>query len=79
MLSVVTVTFPPSKNFEAYLMQFILEHFSHTENKVNILSRYAHSRLLKICKRGPRGKVLTLAEIERASVSLLFITKQCFT
>ncbi|RIA84346.1 hypothetical protein C1645_808810 [Glomus cerebriforme] len=66
LLSVITVTFPPSKNFEAYLMQFTVDHFSHAENQIDILSKHVHNRLLKICKRGPRGKVLTLAEIERA-------------
>ncbi|CAG8733567.1 6552_t:CDS:2, partial [Funneliformis caledonium] len=66
LLSVVTVTFPPSKNLEAYLMQYIVDHFSKTENQVDILSKHVHNRLLRICKRGPRGKALTLAEIERA-------------
>ncbi|CAI2170444.1 2081_t:CDS:10, partial [Funneliformis geosporum] len=66
LLSVITVTFPPSKNLEAYLMQYIVDHFSKTENQVDILSKHVHNRLLRICKRGPRGKVLTLAEIERA-------------
>jgi hypothetical protein len=66
---VVTVTFPPSKNFQEYLMQFAMDHFSQTENQVDVLSKHAHNRLLKICKRGPRGKVLTLGEIERARVS----------
>jgi hypothetical protein len=68
---VVTVTFPPSKNFEAYLMQFIKDHFNHN-NQIDILSKHVHNRLVKICKRGPRGKVLTLSEIERARVSLKF-------
>ena len=69
----ITVTFPPSKNFEAYLMQYIREHFSQTENQVDILSKHVYNRLLRISKRGPRGKVLTLGEIERARVSILVI------
>jgi len=67
---VITVTFPPSKNLESYLIQYIMDHFSQTENQVDILSKHVHNRLLRICKRGPRGKVLTLAEIERAKVRL---------
>jgi hypothetical protein len=69
---VVTVTFPPSKNFEAYLIQYIVDHFSKTENQIDILSKHVYNRLLRICKRGPRGKVLTLAEIERAKVSTYY-------
>ncbi|CAB4376882.1 unnamed protein product [Rhizophagus irregularis] len=65
LLCVIAVTFPPSKNFEAYLMQFIMEHFTYA-NQIDILSKHVHNRLTKICKRGPRGKVLTLSEIERA-------------
>ncbi|CAG8561530.1 10944_t:CDS:10 [Dentiscutata erythropus] len=66
LLSVVTVTFPPSKNFEAYLLNFISENFNVQENQIDVLSKHVHSRLVRICKRGPRGKVLTLGEIERA-------------
>ncbi|CAG8760739.1 15551_t:CDS:2, partial [Acaulospora morrowiae] len=66
LLCVMAVTFPPSKNFEVYLMQFVSEHFNIQENQVDLLSKHVHSRLTRICKRGPKGKVLTLAEIERA-------------
>ncbi|RIB02959.1 hypothetical protein C2G38_2255281 [Gigaspora rosea] len=66
LLSVVTVTFPPSKNFEAYLLNFISDNFNVRENQIDVLSKHVHSRLVRICKRGPRGKVLTLGEIERA-------------
>ncbi|GBC02411.1 hypothetical protein RclHR1_04600011 [Rhizophagus clarus] len=65
LLCVITVTFPPSKNFEAYLVQFTMDHFTQS-NQIDILSKHVHNRLVKICKRGPRGKVLTLSEIERA-------------
>ncbi|CAG8454648.1 1660_t:CDS:10 [Cetraspora pellucida] len=66
LLSVVTVTFPPSKNFEAYLMNYVSDSFNVQENQIDVLSKHVHSRLVRICKRGPRGKVLTLGEIERA-------------
>ncbi|CAG8707036.1 1870_t:CDS:2, partial [Cetraspora pellucida] len=56
LLSVVTVTFPPSKNFEAYLMNYVSDSFNVQENQIDVLSKYVHSRLVRICKRGPRGK-----------------------
>lgn len=49
-----------------------MEHFTYA-NQIDILSKHVHNRLTKICKRGPRGKVLTLSEIERARVSLQLI------
>ncbi|CAG8836101.1 19855_t:CDS:2, partial [Racocetra persica] len=54
LLSVVTVTFPPSKNFEAYLMNYISDSFNVQENQIDVLSKHVHSRLVRICKRGPR-------------------------
>lgn len=56
-------------------MQFTMEHFTHA-NQIDILSKHVHNRLMKICKRGPRGKVLTLSEIERARVSLQLSSKK---
>jgi len=69
LLCVVSVTFPVSKNFEAFVMRFVTGHFDIKENNIDTISRYVHSRLIKIAKCGPRGKVLTYPEIERAKVS----------
>jgi hypothetical protein len=67
---VVSVTFPVSKNFELFVMNFVTDHFNTKENDIDKISKYVHSRLVKIAKCGPRGKVLTFAEIERAKVSI---------
>ncbi|CAG8490713.1 6207_t:CDS:10 [Paraglomus brasilianum] len=69
LLCVVSVTFPVSKNFEAFVMRFVTGHFDIKENNIDTISRYVHSRLIKIAKCGPRGKVLTYPEIERAKVA----------
>ncbi|KAI8814450.1 Rho GTPase activation protein [Cladochytrium replicatum] len=65
-MCVITIAFPPSKNFEEYLKSFVQQHFGVRENRVDILSKHAHKKLLRICKVGPRGKTISLQEIERA-------------
>ncbi|CAG8575102.1 10612_t:CDS:10 [Paraglomus occultum] len=69
LLCVVSVTFPVSKNFEPFVMRFVTQHFDVKENNIDTISRYVHSRLIKIAKCGPRGKVLTYPEIERAKAA----------
>ncbi|KAL1920456.1 uncharacterized protein VTP21DRAFT_833 [Calcarisporiella thermophila] len=66
LLCVVTVAFPPSKNFEAYLKNFIAQHFDSKDEQIVIMARHVFNRLQRICIRGPRGKVLTFAEIQNA-------------
>ncbi|KAG2214123.1 hypothetical protein INT46_001857 [Mucor plumbeus] len=66
ILCVVSVTFPPSKDLETYLHRFVQQHFYQEKNQLNILSRYVSAKLVRICSRGARGKVLSAAEIERA-------------
>ncbi|KAI9493892.1 hypothetical protein BDB00DRAFT_821151 [Zychaea mexicana] len=66
ILCVISVTFPPSKNLESYLTDFV-EQSQHTStNQVDVMSEYVSTRLKRICARGAKGKVLTAAEIERA-------------
>jgi hypothetical protein len=50
------------------LDEFVKQHHSLTENKMDVMSRHVSSKLEKICTRGAKGKVLTIAEIERAKV-----------
>lgn len=69
LLCVLLVTFPPSKNFEAYLGGFICQHMNHTEGRVDVMAKYCTTRLLIISKKGPRGKPPTISEIETLSVS----------
>lgn len=68
-MSLLTVCFPPSKNFEDYLKTFIAQAKS-SENgeesgKIEILKNYCAGKLNRICKTGPKGKTPTIAEIER--------------
>ncbi|CEP08544.1 hypothetical protein [Parasitella parasitica] len=69
ILCVVSVTFPPSKNLEAYLNRFVQQHFHQEKNHLNVLSQYVSAKLARICSRGARGKVLSAAEIERAKAT----------
>nr|CAG8434818.1 933_t:CDS:2 [Entrophospora candida] len=69
LLCVITITFPPSKNLESHLMRFISDNINKKENQIDVYSKHVYNRLTRICKKGPRGKVLTLGEIERAMVA----------
>lgn len=72
ILCVVSMTFPPSKNLESYLNNFVDQHKKMTcANKVDIMSEHVSRKLERICARGAKGKVLTAAEIDRAKVHLL--------
>ncbi|RCI05817.1 hypothetical protein CU098_000790, partial [Rhizopus stolonifer] len=66
ILCVVSITFPPSKNLESYLFEFVRQHHATKANGLNVLSQYVTHKLTCICSRGARGKVLAAAEIERA-------------
>lgn len=76
LMACCTATFPPSKNFEDYLKQFIQAHvhhcagqFIHPNNPMNqdlhVLATHCFRLLEKCCRVGPRGKTPTEAEIER--------------
>ncbi|KND03644.1 uncharacterized protein SPPG_01117 [Spizellomyces punctatus DAOM BR117] len=66
LISVVTIAFPPSKNFEDYLKNFVQQHQGSTAGKVAMVVQHCWKKLLRICKTGPRGKTPTTAEIQRA-------------
>ena len=69
ILCVVSMTFPPSKNLESYLNNFVDQHKQMTcANKVDVMSEHVSRKLERICARGAKGKVLTAAEIDRAKV-----------
>ena len=67
-LCVLLVTFPPSKNFEAYLRSYIQQATNQHEGRVDVMAKYCLRRLAYISKKGPRGKPPSAAEIETASV-----------
>jgi len=73
LLCVLLVTFPPSKDFEAYLQGFLERHTGQTEGRVDVMARYCLKRLPIISRKGPRGRTLTVPEIESASVSTLIL------
>lgn len=75
LMSVIVITFPPSKNFEDYLTQFIKQYydqeicnspFTSQGQKHTIYTIITHciKKLDRICKTGPKGKVPTINEIE---------------
>jgi Rho GTPase-activating protein 39 len=66
LLCVLIVTFPPSKNFEDYLRSFMRERSSHTEGRIDVMSKYCLAKLRVIAKKGPRGKAPSVQEIEIA-------------
>lgn len=66
LMCVILTAFPPSKNFEHYLKSFLRQHEDDSDVTVATLAKYAVTRLKRVCKVGPRGKVLTAAEIDRA-------------
>ena len=66
LMAVVLVQFPPSKNFEAYLKSFLIGHLKDSKSDIKVLSKYCLSRFNRILRTGPKGKVPTLAEVERA-------------
>ncbi|KAI7862382.1 hypothetical protein BDF14DRAFT_1856420 [Spinellus fusiger] len=69
ILCVISIAFPPSKNFEGYLCHFV-EQYHHTkEDETDKLSQHVSIKLKRICQRGAKGKVLTPPEIERAKVA----------
>lgn len=71
LLCIISVTFPPSKNLEAYLTDFVQHHHHSQDPQVATMSQHVSNKLKRICKRGAKGKVLTSAEIARAKVILL--------
>ncbi|CAO3703396.1 unnamed protein product [Rhizopus stolonifer] len=66
ILCVVCVTFPPSKDLESYLFDFVQAYHLIEREELNVFSRYVTDRLARICLKGARGKVLSVSEIERA-------------
>ncbi|KAH9485197.1 Rho GTPase-activating protein 39 [Psilocybe cubensis] len=67
LLCVLVISFPPSKNFEAYLQAFIQKHTTQQEGRVDVMAKHCLRRLASISKKGPRGKPPSIAEIETAS------------
>jgi hypothetical protein len=43
------------------------QHVNHTEGRIDVMAKYGLKRLRLIAKKGPRGKPLTVAEMENAA------------
>ena len=69
LLAVICVTYPPSKSFEEHIRRFIKGNAGSKDNRVRVLSAHCLLKMDRMCKAGPRGKVLTNAEIERARIA----------
>ncbi|KAH7102162.1 hypothetical protein BKA62DRAFT_118752 [Auriculariales sp. MPI-PUGE-AT-0066] len=67
LICVLLVTFPPSKDFESYLQSFLVRHTSQSEGRIDVMAKYCLKRLHIISRKGPRGRALTIPEIESAS------------
>eukprot|EP01136_Pigoraptor_vietnamica_P027805 Opistho-1_new@84545 len=69
LISLCVTMFPPSRNLESYLRNYIQQHYSDADFKVVTLAKYAMKKLSKVCETGPRIRVPTLPEVERAMVA----------
>ncbi len=74
IMAVLVISFPPSKNFEAYLSNVIDAGTRQKELQVDIIARHCAGKLTRISKSGPRGKTPTTVEIERAMVLAYMVT-----
>jgi hypothetical protein len=70
LMSVLVGTFPPSKNLENYLKNFLHENFDlgGAGSELDTIVRFSFNTLLRTCKTGPRGRTLTQAELEQSLV-----------
>lgn len=71
-MAALVMTFPPSKNFELYLQEVMQAPLTAAaesdvaDPRVKLYAQHCLTRLERIFKKGPRGKVPSIAEIERA-------------
>lgn len=73
IMATLVITFPPSKNFESYLRRFMEKHIKNGDEKVKIFAKHCLIKLGRISVKGPRGKVPTVAEVDRARVKTLLL------
>jgi hypothetical protein len=69
-MGVLAATFPPSKNLENYLKNFIIEHFNleGQGSPLDVIIRHTSSSLTRTCKKGPRGRTMSKAELDQVLV-----------
>ena len=68
LLCMCAGTFPPSRDYENYLLNFILERPPAEDGVINLYSDYALHRLESIIRSGPSGFVPTVDEIQAYSL-----------
>ncbi|KAJ9088740.1 hypothetical protein DSO57_1020145 [Entomophthora muscae] len=66
ILASIVICFPPSKNFQNYFKNFIRLSQRNGDSDVCVIATYCQSKLMRICKSGPRGKVPSLPDLEQA-------------
>jgi len=64
LMCVCTVTFPPTRDLEAWLRAYINEYTKLTTGKEHKYANYCVKKLDIICKEGPRGRVPSTKEIK---------------
>ena len=71
-MGVLVATFPPSKNLENYLKNFVIEHFNleGQGSQLDIIIRHSSSTLARTCKTGPRGRTMSKAELDQVLVRI---------
>ncbi|KAI9297276.1 hypothetical protein K502DRAFT_301114 [Neoconidiobolus thromboides FSU 785] len=74
LISVLLLCFPPSKNFENYFKSFVSLGRSHESEEIVTIAKYSLIKLDRICKVGPKGKALSLPEIEQARIAAFHLS-----
>lgn len=79
LFSVISSVIPPSKNLENYLKHFVNQQFNHKDPDIETMARFSMKMIEKLCKTGPKGRTLSVPEIERAWVREFFGTLTLFS
>ncbi|EGF77726.1 hypothetical protein BATDEDRAFT_91387 [Batrachochytrium dendrobatidis JAM81] len=67
LMDIICSTFPPSKNLDNYLKNFIQQHFGidGPGSQLDTIIRHTSGSLLRTSRIGPRGRTMTPAEINQ--------------
>ena len=67
-MSILSGVIPPSKNLEHYLKNYLKEKSQSKDEQIQTIAKYSLKCTTKLCVVGPKGRTLTVPEIERAWV-----------
>ncbi|KAI8872539.1 hypothetical protein GQ42DRAFT_161225 [Ramicandelaber brevisporus] len=74
LMCVFASAFPPSKELECYLKNFVERHFETYTDQIDQCAQFSFSRLMRICTTGPQSASPSTREIERAFNSPLALS-----